>query len=143
MSLITLSTNYDKTPETVPTTTPYDGGIGDVKNYLVRERPVGWLEELSKLEDMAAASASPHLIGQDSWQIKMRQINRDTVLPRQVGNEHKTVLEYLLLIVLFPSLFCSSMMKLFVGRRKMFMSCAKSSSGALAVQQRATSASLQ
>ena len=57
-----------------------------MKNYLVRERPVGWLEELSKLEDMAAASASPHLIGQDSWQIKMRQINRDTVLPRQVGD---------------------------------------------------------
>ena len=82
---ITLSTNYDRTLATVPTTTPYDGGIDDVENYLDRERPVGWLEELSKLESMTAASTSPHLIGQDSWQIKMRQINRDTVLPRQVG----------------------------------------------------------
>ena len=86
VSPITLSTNYDRTPATVPTTTPYDGGIGDVENYLVRERPVGWLEEVSKLEDMMTASTSPHLIGQDSWQIKMRQINRDTVLPRQVGD---------------------------------------------------------
>ena len=57
-----------------------------MENYLDRERPVGWLEELSKLENMTAAGASHHLIGQDSWQIKMRQINRDTVLPRQVGD---------------------------------------------------------
>ena len=86
MSPITLRTDYDRTPATVPTTTPYDGGIWDVENYLVRERPVGWLEELSKLESMSAAGALPHLIGQDSWQIKMRQINRDTVIPRQVGD---------------------------------------------------------
>ena len=80
------STNYDRTPSTVPTTTPYDGDIYDVEKYLVRERPVGWLEERSKLEHMQAAGLSPHLIGQDSWQIKMRQINRDTVIPRQVGD---------------------------------------------------------
>jgi hypothetical protein len=40
---------------------------------------------MGKLEDMAAALFSPHMIEQKSWQVKLRQINRDTVLPRQVG----------------------------------------------------------
>ena len=75
---------------TIPTSTPYDGGIGEVKRYLETHRPVGWLEEMGKLEDMGAAGASPHMIGQDSWQVKMRQISRDTVLPRQVAGGHCT-----------------------------------------------------
>ena len=75
---------------TIPTSTPYDGSIGEVKRYLETHRPVGWIEEMGKLEDMTAASASPHMIGQDSWQVKMRQMNRDTVLPRQVGGGHCT-----------------------------------------------------
>ena len=45
---------------------------------------MGWLEELSKLDDMISAGNSPHLIGAESWQVKMRMINRDLVLPRQV-----------------------------------------------------------
>ena len=69
---------------TIPTSTPYDGGIGEVERYLVKHRPVGWLEEMGKLEGMTAAGGS-YMIGQDSWQVKLRQINRDTVLPRQVG----------------------------------------------------------
>ena len=70
---------------TIPTSTRYDGSIRDVHKYLRRVQPVGWLEEMSKLENMSSASNSSHLIGADSWQVKMRMINRDTVLPRQVS----------------------------------------------------------
>ena len=73
---------------TIPTSTPYDGGIGEVKKYLETHRQVGWLEEMGKLEGMEAAATSHHMIGQDSWQVKLRKINRDTVLPRQVGGGH-------------------------------------------------------
>ena len=76
---------------TIPTSTPYDGGITEVQKYLETYRQVGWLEEMGKLEDMTAASTSHHMIGQESWQVKMRQISRDTVLPRQVGGGHCTV----------------------------------------------------
>ena len=76
---------------TIPTSTPYDGSIRKVQKYLETYQPVGWLEEMGKLEDMTAASLSPHMIGQESWQVKMRQISRDTVLPRQVGRGHCTV----------------------------------------------------
>jgi hypothetical protein len=69
---------------TIPTSTKYNGSIGDVRYYLMRVHPVGWLEESSKLEDMTFAGNSSHLIGADSWQVKMRMINRETVLPRQL-----------------------------------------------------------
>ena len=75
---------------TIPTSTPYDGGIGEVQRFLETYKPVGWTEEMGKLEDMGAARASFHMIGQESWQVKMRQISRDTVLPRQVGGGHCT-----------------------------------------------------
>ena len=70
---------------TIPTSTQYDGGDGDVQIYLKIFRPVGWLEELSKLENMQAARGIADLTGAESCQVKMRMINRDTVLPRQVG----------------------------------------------------------
>ena len=70
---------------TIPTSTRYDGSINDICKYLRRVKPVGWLEELSKLEDMSGVVGSFHFIGADSWQVKMRMINRDTVLPRQVS----------------------------------------------------------
>ena len=50
-----------------------------------------WLEEWNKLESMTLAQGMPHLIGADSWQVKMRMINRDTVLPRQVGQEIESI----------------------------------------------------
>ena len=62
---------------TIPTCTRYDGNNRKVFNYLMRVRPVGWLEEFSKLDSIN--------IIRDSCQIKMRMMNRDTVLPRQVG----------------------------------------------------------
>merc|ERR1712208_212761 len=60
---------------TIPTSTRYDGAIKDVQIYLTIFQPVGWLEELSKLEELSVAGASFHLIGADSWQVKMRMIN--------------------------------------------------------------------
>ena len=70
---------------TIPTCTRYSGSNSAVQGFLKRVRPVGWLEELSKLEDMRSVSNSPHMIGAETWQVKMRMINRDSVLPRQVG----------------------------------------------------------
>ena len=58
-----------------------------MREFLNRVKPVGWVEEFYKLEDMTGAQSMPHLLGADSWQVKMRMINRDTVLPRQVGQE--------------------------------------------------------
>merc|ERR1712186_156736 len=68
---------------TIPTSTRYDGSIDGVRRFLTRVKPVGWLEELNKLENMKDAENMSHLIGADSWQVKMRMINRDTMLPRQ------------------------------------------------------------
>ena len=72
---------------TWPTHTRFNGSIKDYGNYLMRERPVGWLEEYSKLEMMTAACASAHLLTSNIiWPVKFRLINRDTVLPSQVTN---------------------------------------------------------
>ena len=49
----------------------------------MREVPVGWLEEYSKIEMMDTASSSPYLLDSKSWPVKFRLINRDTVLPGQ------------------------------------------------------------
>ena len=69
---------------TWPTHTRFSGSNNDALKYLMRERPVGWLEELSKLENMSAAGASAHLLTCKSWPVKFRLINRETVLPSQV-----------------------------------------------------------
>ena len=68
---------------TWPTHTRFDGNTNDAENYLMRKRPVGWLEELSKLENMTAAAASAHLLISKSWPVKFRLINKDRVLPGQ------------------------------------------------------------
>ena len=44
---------------------------------------MGWLEELSKLENMRAAAGAPHLQTSKSWPVKFRLINKDKVLPGQ------------------------------------------------------------
>merc|ERR1711978_61864 len=49
----------------------------------MREVPVGWLEEHSKVENMEEARGSPHLVDSKSWPVKFRLINRDKVLPGQ------------------------------------------------------------
>eukprot|EP00092_Neocalanus_flemingeri_P035016 GFUD01038103.1.p1 GENE.GFUD01038103.1~~GFUD01038103.1.p1 ORF type:complete len:555 (+),score=151.28 GFUD01038103.1:2-1666(+) len=77
------SLDCDLNVPTIPCGTPYDGGINDAAKYLLRTRPYGWVEESSKLESMTVAGAMPHMIGQDSWQIKFRLINSETVVSRQ------------------------------------------------------------
>ena len=47
---------------TWPTHTRFDGNPYHVSQYLMKKRPVGWLEELSKLEDMTGAADTPHLL---------------------------------------------------------------------------------
>ena len=68
---------------TWPTHTRFNGNINDAAQYLMRERPVGWLEEFSKLEGMTYAASAPHLQISKSWPVKFRLINKDTVLPGQ------------------------------------------------------------
>ena len=80
----TLSTiDVDLNCPTWPTFTHYDGFTAPALEYLLREMPVGWLEEQNKLEDMKEAGAFPHLLDSKSWPVKFRLINRDTVLPGQ------------------------------------------------------------
>ena len=85
---------------TIPVCTKYDGNIEDIGKYLLRTRPVDWIEEKSKLEDMGAAGGSPHLFQSDNWQVKMRIVNRDVVLPRQVAS---WLFEIIPLMIFSPS----------------------------------------
>ena len=81
----TLSTmDIDLNCPTWPTHTRFSGSTTNAENYLMSKRPVGWLEEHSKLEDFEAAADSPHLLISKNWPVKFRLINRDTVLPSQV-----------------------------------------------------------
>merc|ERR1719234_176112 len=68
---------------TIPTCTRYEGDPTAALTYLIRVNPLGWLEERSKVDDMSQTRGLPHLIGAESWQVKMRMLNRDIVLPRQ------------------------------------------------------------
>ena len=58
----------------------YNGGTNDYKNYLMRERPVYWREEMAKQENMMSASAMPGIIRS----VRFRAITPDVVLPSQV-----------------------------------------------------------
>ena len=44
------------------------------QQFLLRERPVGWLEEKGKLEDMGAAGGSPHLQVAENWQVEFTSV---------------------------------------------------------------------
>ena len=72
-----------------------------MQKYLGKVQPVGWLEEMRKLEDMTSAQNYPHLIGAESWQVKMRMLNRDLVLPRQVSQLNIAMISYFLQSLLF------------------------------------------
>ena len=101
---------------TVPTCTKYDGDIFDVVYHLRRTKPVGWLEELRKLEDMCNGTIHR---GVDSHQVKMRMIKRDLVLARQV---YTIILKDLRLIfVLCYRVYSSTMRQLYVEGRNMSM----------------------
>ena len=85
-NLITI--DCDLNCPTWPTHTVYDGNVINATQYLMREQPVGWLEELSKLEGLEAAGGSDHLKTSKNWPVKFRLVNRDTVLPSQVSTDH-------------------------------------------------------
>ena len=57
----------------------YNGGIIDYKSFLTRTRPVGWRDEVAKLQSMTSAGGSETI---RSCRVKL--INMDTVLPSQV-----------------------------------------------------------
>ena len=81
----TVNLDCDLNVPTVPCGTPHDGSIKEIKVYLCSERPWNWVEEDSKLEGMDEAKTNVNNLEQDDWPIRFRLINRDTVLPRQVG----------------------------------------------------------
>merc|ERR1719397_1704896 len=68
---------------TWPTYTKFSGNCKDAQTYLIKEHPVGWLEEFSKLEMMTEAAVSAHLLTLKSWPVKFRLINRNTVFSSQ------------------------------------------------------------
>ena len=57
----------------------YDGSITAYKSFLTRTRPVGWRDEVAKLQDMGSVSGTDVI---RSCRVKL--INMDTVLPSQV-----------------------------------------------------------
>ena len=59
----------------------YDGGIDSHWNFLVSSRPVGWREELGKLEDMSSARAHPGV----TRSVRIRCISPGVVIPSQVN----------------------------------------------------------
>ena len=73
---------------TWPTYTSFDGSMDYAVAQLEEKRPVGWLEEFSKLENMKSACAYAHLLTSKSWPVKFRLINKDTVLPCQVTSSY-------------------------------------------------------
>ena len=59
----------------------YDGSPESYKKYLENTRPVGWLEELAKLEDMASAQSHAGV----SRSVRIRCISPGVVIPSQVS----------------------------------------------------------
>ena len=72
----------DLSVPTFPCTTEYSGEIGSIINYLEAERPVGWMEEISKLQDLSGSFVKPNMT---NWPVKFRLISPGVVLPRQVS----------------------------------------------------------
>ena len=73
---------------TVPTSTPYYPNAEEFKqDFLIKTRPVGWLEEFSKTENsrfISYANWADRPEYDKDWQVKMRMLNRDIVIPSQV-----------------------------------------------------------
>ena len=53
----------------MPSSTPYDGRITDVSDFLINKRPKKWLEELAKLQSMTSESGDHRLIKQQEFQV--------------------------------------------------------------------------
>ena len=59
----------------------YDGSYNSYRIYLQRTHPVGWREEMSKLEDMSSAQSTPDV----SRSVRIRCISPGVVIPSQVS----------------------------------------------------------
>ena len=61
----------------------YDGSITAYKSFLTRTRPVGWRDEVAKLQDMGASGGSDV-----TRSCRVKLVNMNTVLPSQVTITH-------------------------------------------------------
>ena len=82
--MMEVSTHYMDINLSVPTfktsnTEDFDGHSNDYMFWLGRNKPSGWREEVEKLDYMSASIDN----GAEKF-IKIRMINRDTVVPSQV-----------------------------------------------------------
>lgn len=59
----------------------YDGSINSYSDFLVSTRPVGWREELSKLESMVSANGRPGV----TRSVRIRCISPGVIIPSQVN----------------------------------------------------------
>ena len=59
----------------------YDGNTNSYKRFLQTFRPVGWREEMSKLENMASAQSYPGV----TRSVRIRCISPGVVIPSQVS----------------------------------------------------------
>ena len=59
----------------------YDGSTISYEEFLRTFRPVGWREEMSKLEDMTSARATPGV----TRSVRIRCISPGVVIPSQVS----------------------------------------------------------
>ena len=78
-----VTVDCDLNVPTIPCGTDYDGGVLEIREFLQKTRPVNWVDEWLKVEDMMSAKGMQHMGKQESWQIKFRLINPNTVLARQ------------------------------------------------------------
>ena len=85
---------------TFPCTTKYSGEITSIINYLDAERPVGWMEEITKLQDLSGSYHKPNMT---NWPVKFRLISPGVVLPRQVSYREAAV-QTIINFFLFPDL---------------------------------------
>ena len=59
----------------------YDGSTNSYEEFLMASRPVGWREEMSKLENMFTAQANPRV----TRSVRIRCISPGVVIPSQVS----------------------------------------------------------
>ena len=59
----------------------YNGSINSYMQFTQTSRPVGWREEMSKLEDMRSAQAHPGV----TRSVRIRCISPGVVIPSQVS----------------------------------------------------------
>ena len=69
----------------------YNGSDNSYRIYLQNTRPVGWREEMSKLESMESAQYSPGV----SRSVRIRCISPGVVIPSQVSGNKLFIVQYM------------------------------------------------